>query len=265
MKDPDVIAALRRYEDLWTPERFHESIALLQANGILTIPDLLAALADDDANLRLLVIEILRELNPIEATLPALVTALDDRDRIVRIAAVEPVARFGKKAIAAVPILEGWRENNLDYVRIAAARAIGLIDATKIPEVMPVLITGLESRTSLDRLNAVDALGDLGEAGSEAIPLLGKMLTDRNVVTRLEAASAISKITGDPRVEITVVVALLRADDWLDRYVAAEHLGCMGAVAALALPYLRRALDDEDAAVRTAVKTAIERIEGPSR
>ena len=80
---------------------------------------------------------------------------------------------------------------------------------------------------------------------------------------QLHAASAISKITGDPRVEISVAVDLLGAEEWVERYVGAEHLGCMGAVAAPALPDLRRALDDEDAAVRTAVEVAIERIEGP--
>ena len=147
-------------------------------------------------------------------------------------------------------------------MQIAAARAICLIDPNKIPEIMPVLLDGLKSRVHLDQMNAVAALGDLGEAGAGAIPMVARMLTDKNAVTRLEAASAISKITGDPTVELTVVVALLRAADWLDRYVAAEHLGCLGGVAAPALPYLRRTLADEDAAVRAAVETAIERIEG---
>ena len=257
--DTEVITALRRFEDHWTSERLHESIALLQTNGILTIPDLLIALSDPDPNIQLLVIEILAELDPIDASLPALTNALEDPDRIVRIAAVEPVTRFGKKAIAAVPILEGWFDDEKEYVRIAAARAIGQIDPNKIPEVMPVLIDGLGSSIHLDQLDAAAALGDFGEAGSGALPMLGKMLTDRNSVTRSEAASTISKITGDPTVELTVVVASLRATNWLDRYGAAEHLGCMGAVAAPALPYLRRALDDEDAAVRTAVETAIER------
>ena len=260
MNDQDAIAALRRFEDHWTYERLHQSIALLQTNGIRTIPDALVALAHDDADVRLLVIDILRELDLIDASLPALIRALDDRDRIVRIAAVEPVARFGAQAIAAIPILETWLEDEKEYVRIAAARAIGLIDPGKIPEVMPVLIDGLGSRVHLDQLEAVAALGDLWEAGSEALPTLGEMLIGGN---RLEAASAISQITGDPTVELTVVVALLRAANWLDRYIAAEHLGCLGAVAAQVLPYLRRTLDDEDAAVRTAVKVAIERISLP--
>ena len=58
-----------------------------------------------------LVSMILSELDPIEASLPVLIDALEDPDRIVRIAAVDPVARFGKKAHAAIPILEKWLED----------------------------------------------------------------------------------------------------------------------------------------------------------
>lgn len=261
MEDTEVITALRRYEDYWTSERLHQSIVLLQSNGIRTIPDALVALSHDDADVRLLVVEILRESDPIDASLPALINALEDPDRIVRIAAVEPVARFGAKANAAVPILEGWLDDDQEYVRIAAAIAIAKIDPTKIPDVMPVLLEGLRSEHYLDRADAAYAIGELGEAGLEALPLLEHLLVDDCAAPRCEAASAISKITGDPTVEISVGVDLLGAEDWLDRYIGAEHLGCMGAVAKPALPDLRRAFSDEDAAVRTAVKVANERIE----
>lgn len=205
MNDKEAIAILRRCVDQPSPQRVHNSIAAIQPLDDKKIRGLIAALNDDDASLRLLVVEILSELDPIDSSLPALIHSLEDPDRIIRIAAVD---------------------------------------------------------VHLDQLNAAAALGDLREVGAEAIPMLGKILTDKDAVTRSEAASAISKITGDPTVEITVVVALLRADDWLDRYVAAEHLGCLGGVAAPALPHLHRTLADEDAAVRTAVKMAIERIEG---
>lgn len=215
MSDETTISVLRRFVDLPSLHRVHDSIAALHPLDQEKVHGLIAALDDDDPNLRLLVIEILAELDPIDASLPALVKALEDPDRIVRIAAIEPVARFGKKACAAIPILEEWLEDEQEYVRIAAAAAIGKIDPQEVPEIMPVLTTGLKSEIHLDQLNAVAALGDLGEAGSEAIPMLARMLTDKNAVTRSEAAAAISKITGDPTVETTVVVALLRAANWL--------------------------------------------------
>jgi hypothetical protein len=76
MEDTEVIAALRRYEDHWTHERLHQSIALLQTNDIHTISDALVALSHDDADLRLLVVEILRESDQIDASLPPLIDAL---------------------------------------------------------------------------------------------------------------------------------------------------------------------------------------------
>lgn len=157
----EVISILRRYVGLLDPPRIQKSITALQPLDQEKIHGVIAALGDDDPNLRLLVIEILSELDPIPASLPALVKALEDPDRIIRIAAVEPVARFGKKAEAAVPTLETWLEDEREYVRIAAARAIGLIDAAKIPEIMPVLLDGRESTVSLDRLTAADAIRDL--------------------------------------------------------------------------------------------------------
>jgi hypothetical protein len=106
---------------------------------------------------------------------------------------------------------------------------------------MPVLADGLKSEHSIDRANAAYAIGGLGKAGSEALSLLEELLKDECVAPRCEAASAITKITGDPLTEISVGVDLLDAVDWIDRYVGAEHLGGMGIVAAPALPDLRRA------------------------
>ena len=94
-----------------------------------------------------------------------------------------------------------------------------------------------------------------------ALPLMEELLTDECAATRCVAASAISKITGNPLTEISVAVDLLHAEDWLDRYVAAEHLGGLGAVAAPALPELRRILNDPSRAVSTMAEQAIAAIE----
>ena len=241
----EVIKALSRHTDLPSSQRVHDCLTALHPIDQGKIRGLIAALADSDPNLRLMAVEILAELDPIDASLPALITALEDPDRIVRIAAVEPVVRFREKACVAIPILESWLTDEREYVRIAAARAIGMIDANKIPEITPVLLDGLKSETSIDRANAAFAIGDLGEADSEALPLLEELLKDECAAPRCEAASAIAKITGNLTVEISVGVDLLHAAEWIDRYVGAEHLGCLGAVVEPALPYLRRALNDD--------------------
>ncbi len=167
MTSTEVLSILRRYSDLMSPERVDRSITALKELGLLESPDLITALSDSNPNLRLLAVEILSELDPIDASLPALIKSLEDSDRIIRIAAVEPVARFGKKAHAAIPILEKWLDDEREYVRIAGAAAIGKIDAMKIHEVLPVLVAGLKSVHRLDRLTVAEAIRDLGHGGGD--------------------------------------------------------------------------------------------------
>ncbi len=262
MTSTEVLSILRRYSDLLSPERVDRSITALKELGLLESPDLITALSDSNPNLRLLAVEIPSELDPIEASLPALINALKDPDRIVRIAAVEPVARFGKKAHAAIPILEKWLDDKQGYIRLAAAAAIYRIDPGTISKMLPVLIRGLESGVSLDQSFAADALGNLGEAGTPALSVLEGLLDGDCAGVRCDAGNAIWGITGDPANSIRVGVKLLAAEEWLDRYVGAEHLGALGPVAAPALSDLRRLLTGDYPAVQTAVAAAIERIEG---
>ena len=99
MSDEAAISTLRHFVDLPSPHRVHDSITALHPLNHEKIHGLLNALDDEDPNLRLLVIEILAELDPLEATLPALLKALDDPDRIIRIAAVDPIARFREEGL----------------------------------------------------------------------------------------------------------------------------------------------------------------------
>ncbi len=260
MTTTTLISVLRHHLWLWSPEREQKTISQLQALGLLKSSSLINALSNEDPNIRLFTIDILSELDPIQSSLPALINALKDPDRIVRISAVEPVARFGREAKAAIPVLETWLDDDKIHVGIAAAVAIGMIDPQKISEVLPVLINGLESRG--DRTNAAFGIGELGEMASEALPLLENLLADDWASTRCVAAASIHKITGDPAKEISVAIDLLGTEDWVDRCMSAEHLGCLGPTANSALWDLRRKRDDENPCVRTAVEIAIERIGG---
>ena len=126
---------------------------------------------------------------------------------------------------------------------------------------LPVIIEGLIDGHVMDKSHAAYAIGQLGEAGSPALEALESLMWDECVSVQCAAASAISKITGDPRVEISVCIDLLGAEEWLERYVGAEHLGCMGAIAEPVLPHLRRSMhEDEDEAVRERARTAVEEI-----
>ena len=83
-----------------------------------------------------------------EAALPAMIRALEDEDRIVRIAALEPVAAFGEKAMSAVPILLKWIESDDEFSRVSAAGHVLMIDPSKADEMIPVLEPAEKRRPS---------------------------------------------------------------------------------------------------------------------
>jgi HEAT repeat protein len=253
----ELLTKLRQQATQPYPERMQAALAVLRPNPL---PILVEALADADPDLRLLAVEVLAELEPDEEALPALVAALDDPDRLVRIATVEQLVRFGTKAKAVLPALERWLTDEDERFRISAAAAISKIDPDQIDRMLPVLLAGLDSENSFWRGVAAEALGDLGEATAAALPQLRTLLQDDCAGLRCDAAVAIWKITGDPTQAVSTGVDLLAAEDWLDRYLAAEHLGLLGPVAASARPDLERAFDDQDRAVREAAGKAVEQI-----
>ena len=66
-----------------------------------------------------------------EPALPAMISALADPHRIVRIAALEPVAAFGAKAMDAVPILEKWIGSDDEFSPVSAAEHIRSIPLSR--------------------------------------------------------------------------------------------------------------------------------------
>jgi HEAT repeat protein len=222
-----ILSTLRQLTIQPWPERAQAALAVLSPTGDLVLV-LVQALDDDDPDLRLLAVEVLAQLEPDERTLPALVAALEHPDRLVRIAAVEQVVRFGTKAKSALPSLEKWLADEDERFRLSAVAAISKIDPEQIDRMLPVLVAGLDSMNPLWRGMAVEAIGDLGEAAAAAVPKVEKMLRDDCAGLRCDAALTVMKITGNPAPAIATGVELLGADDWLDRHVGAEYLGLLG-------------------------------------
>lgn len=91
-----------------------------------------------------------------------MIRALEDEDRIVRIAALEPVAAFGEKAMAAVSILETWLSSDDEFSTVSAAGHILMIDRSRADDMVPVLLEALESDNGIIRRHAEWLLGELG-------------------------------------------------------------------------------------------------------
>ena len=132
-----------------------------------------------------------------EPALPAMIEALKDDHRIVRICALEPVAAFGEKAKAAVPILLKWIGSEDKFSHVTAIGHILMIDRSRADDLLPVLIESLGSDYVIQR-HAAWLLGQLGELARDAVPALKWMLEDSSV--RRIVGEALQEITGDATV-----------------------------------------------------------------
>ena len=117
----NIIELLRTFAYLGDPDRVFNTEQALRLFGDKTVSALADALGNSDADIRILAVRVLGELgNKAEPALPAMISALTDPHRIVRFAALEPVAAFGAKAMDAVPILLKWIGSDDKFSHVSA-------------------------------------------------------------------------------------------------------------------------------------------------
>lgn len=139
------------HQEKWVPA--DQALDQLAAHGEALIPGLVHTLEDDDAEVRLLAVDLLDAAGPrAEAAVPALVSRVADPDRLVRVAAASALARFGPNAAAAVPFLEPWLEDENEYVRVIAATTILTVNPRMgAPLVLAKVKEGLYSKNPVVR------------------------------------------------------------------------------------------------------------------
>lgn len=147
MEENTVIEQLRHFAPLEYRYQLDDVLTLLWPHTEATVICLADALSDEDSDVRLLSVQILGLMETkAHPALPAMIRALDDKCRIVRIAALEPVASFGTQAIDAIPILETWLEQTEDeFSSVIAAGHIPRIDAHRTSEMSVLLEQAISS------------------------------------------------------------------------------------------------------------------------
>jgi HEAT repeat protein len=191
-----IIQLLRSFTVRHDPWRVEDALDALTVVPDGHVTGLTQALADEDDELRLLAIGVLGWMEvEAELALPTMIETLRDPERIVRIAAVDPVSAFGYKAKAAIPILETWLHTVDEFSQVTAAAAIMTIDQSR-DDVLPVLVDALGSDDVGIRCHAASHLGGLGAVSREAVPALRRMLDEEPSIRRF-AAEAIASITGE--------------------------------------------------------------------
>jgi HEAT repeat protein len=202
---------------------------------------------------------------------------LHDSEMAVRVSALWSLGR--RRDPAGAPAASDCLADSQPRVRLAAARALVLMDAHMAAARLPELVNDPDETV---RREVADALGESGE--DSALAPLAVLLADGAASVRERAADALAAIGTPKSIEslvaalcvartrpvaqaqltrlgpaaLRVLLATARAAEPGLRAASAESLGLLRQPQAL--PTLRLLMRDEDAAVREAAEAAVGRI-----
>jgi len=230
------------------------------------VPDLIGLLGRRSHLVRELAAEALGRIGPAaRAALPALVKALDDEgyryDRDgVRVRAAVALWRITGEPERALPVLKSVVGTHVQSTSIAL-RALGEMGPAA-SEAVPVLASALGKYASHE---LPETLGRIGPAAREAVPAIEKALDGYARNRRVAAAEALWRITGKADKALPVLLRIAQEKLW-SRYLrpvrchAVEVIRDMGPAASDAVPVLTKLIEDEDPDVRQAAVDALRKI-----
>jgi HEAT repeat protein len=137
-------------------------------------------------------------------------------------------------------------------------RALGAVGKDAVPE----LIRMFEQDHALeDRTLATQALGIIGPAAEEAVPMFVRSIGDANWGYRWLAVSGLGQIHARPEITVPALIKCLNDQDSRVRRLAPDAIGAFGSDAKLAVPDLLKLLADSDARVQKAAIEALKQID----
>jgi HEAT repeat protein len=198
-------------------------------------------------------LRLLGELKDSRA-LPLLVEALKDPQPSVRGAAASALGDLGDSQ--AVPQLEEALQDTIPAVRTSAAISLGELGHKTVS---PALRRALSDTNPVVQAAVVSALLRLGEPIKVVMPSVGELIQHNDPGTRSAIAKALGRAHGENRERAVAVLSELLGDPIpRPRIAAARSLGQIGGQELI--PVLRRALHDEDDAVRATAGGALGRL-----
>jgi HEAT repeat protein len=197
-------------------------------------------------------LRILGELK-VPSSVPALLSALEDKDPDVRNVAARSLGRMKLQAAEEALVELLGKHDQAVSARIAA------ICIEMGPRTAPLLIRSLREGTPKARFWAARILGEIRDA--RATRSLGDALTDTEADVRSSSVWALGMIAD--RASASLALPLLHDPIWYVRAHAAEALGRIGD--AQAVPAIAEALQDRSWWVRKNALDALVRIGEPSK
>jgi HEAT repeat protein len=176
--------------------------------------------------------------------LRALSDALRDPHRDPRRFAARALGDLGSRAETEAGALMAALGDEELVIRQDAIEALGKIGGP-VGQVVPALVSALRNEDWRLRLKGAEALGRIGPRAVEAAPELEQLLEqDVSGVVRVQVASALVSIRGQPELSVPHLAARLSDADLSARIAAAEALRALGPAAGAAVPALAEALKD---------------------
>jgi HEAT repeat protein len=223
------------------------------------VPALVEALADEDGQVRRDAEEALRAM-PWARVQPSLVEALGDRRAVLRASGASLLGWYEEKAREALPALLKLRGDESPEVRCAVLAALGRIDP-EAKEVEAALLSGLEDEKPV-RWGVAEVLGQQGERGAAAIPILLRWLEGKDEEERRRAVWALVRVgPADKRVASALLELLEEREQPHMQGIAAVALARVRPRAAV-VPALVVALEGKgmaDARAAVAVRKCVVR------
>lgn len=190
-----------------------------------------------------------------DLAVPALVSALRDKDHSVRQTAVSVLRHLGPGAKAAVPAVARILGGTAPYSSVAdrefdklflrgASSALGVIGPPALDAVTKVLKNG--RLHWVHRLYAAKALGLMGPDAEGAVDALIGGLKDPSARVRRAAAEALRRIGPGAKAAVPALIASMQDAEKSVRLHAVDALGSIGPAAKPAVKALVRGLKESD-------------------
>ncbi|MDB6063831.1 MAG: repeat-containing protein [Pedosphaera sp.] len=128
--------------------------------------------------------------------------------------------------------------------------------------VVPELIRIYEKDSSFrSRYSTIVALGCIGPAAEQAVPMLVQSLGDTKSYLRPTALFTLGQIHSRPEIAVPALIKCLGDRDFSVKMTAAGAITGFGSDARQAVPALLNALEDSDAYVKAAARSALKEID----
>ena len=207
-------------------------------------------------------------------TLPHLLSALDDADEGVALAAAYALGAYGEVAVSL--LIDALRRQAIPFAaRIAeklpgnprgsnpatvpAAHALSAVGAAAVHALTDLL----SDEHWCVRTLAADTLGDIGLPQAQAVPLLAHCLQDEHGRVRRHAAETLGRMGATAEPALPALIAALGDTEQTVRYNAALALAKIALPADGAVAPLANLLADEDRYVRHIAAVALRRLKTP--